>query len=61
MSPKELVLKAFSQLPDDCTFEDMAEKLDFLAAVQEGLDQLDRGETVPFEEVKRAWTSKPSL
>ncbi len=60
MSQKELVLKAFTHLPDDCTFEDMAEKLEFLAAVQEGLDQADRDETVSHEEVKKnldSWLS----
>jgi predicted transcriptional regulator len=60
MSQKELVLNAFTRLPDDCTFQDMAEKLRFLAAVQEGIDQLDRGETVSHEEVKKdlaSWLS----
>ncbi len=61
MSHKELVLNALSRLPDDCTFEDMTEKLRFLAAIQQGLDQLDRGECVPHEEVVRdidAWLSE---
>jgi predicted transcriptional regulator len=60
MSRKELVLNALSRLPDDCTFEDMAEKLKFLAGIQEGIDQLDRGETVSHEEVKKnlaSWLS----
>jgi predicted transcriptional regulator len=60
MSQKELVLNALTRLPDNCTFEDMAEKLRFLAAIQEGIDQLDRGETVSHEEVKKnlaSWLS----
>jgi predicted transcriptional regulator len=60
MSRKELVLNAFTRLPDDCTFEDMTEKLRFLAAIQEGIDQLDRGEGISHEEVKResaSWLS----
>lgn len=60
MSRKELVLHALSQLPDDCTFEEMEEKLQFLAAVQEGIDQLNRGEAIPHDEVKRnlaSWLS----
>jgi len=60
MSQKELVLNALAHLPDDCTFDDMAERLRFLAAIQEGIDQLDRGETVSHEEVKKnvaSWLS----
>jgi predicted transcriptional regulator len=51
MSKKELVLNALARLPDDCTFADMAEKLRFLAGIQEGFDQLDRGEVVPHEKI----------
>ena len=60
MSQKELVLNVLTRLPDDCTFEDMAEKLRFLAAIQAGIDQLDRGEGIPHEEVKKnlaSWLS----
>jgi len=61
MSQKELVLNALSHLPEDCTFEDMAERLHFLAAIQEGRDQLKRGESVTHEEVKKniaSWLSE---
>jgi predicted transcriptional regulator len=60
MSQKELVLNALSRLPEDCTYKDMAERLRFLAAIQEGIDQLDRGEGIPHEEVKKdsaSWLS----
>ena len=53
MTQKELVLDAISELPDEASLADIAERIEFLAAVQKGLDQLDRGEGIPHEEVKR--------
>ena len=58
MTQKKLVLDAISELPDEASLEEIAERVDFLAAIQRGLDQLDRGESIPHEEVKRrlaAW------
>jgi predicted transcriptional regulator len=53
MTQKELVLDAISELPDEASLADIAERVEFLAGVQKGLDQLDRGEGIPHEEVKR--------
>jgi hypothetical protein len=58
MTQKELVLKAIAVVPDDASLAKIAERVAFLGAVQKGLDQLDRGEGIPHEEVKRqlaAW------
>ncbi len=53
MSQKEIVLDAISELPDEVSLQEIAEKIEFLAAIQKGMDQLDRGEGIPHEEVKR--------
>ena len=53
MSQKEIVLDVISELPDEVSLEQIAEKIEFLAAIQKGMDQLDRGEGIPHEEVKR--------
>ena len=50
---KQKVLQAVEQLPDTATLEDAIERLCFLAKVEEGLRQSDRGETVPHREAKR--------
>jgi predicted transcriptional regulator len=44
-------------LPDDSSLEEIAERIEFMAAVQKGLDQLDRGEGIPHNEVKRQLAS----
>jgi len=61
MSDKQMVLDSIERLPDNASIEAIAERVDFLAAIRKGLDQIDRGETIPHEEVKRqlaTWLSK---
>ena len=50
---KERILQALQPLPDETTIEDAIERLCFLAKVEEGLQQSDRGETVSHEEAIR--------
>ena len=61
MSDKELALDSIRQLPEDTRLETIAERLEFLAAIRKGFDQIERGETVSHEEVKRqlaTWLSQ---
>ena len=57
MTEKEIVLDTIRSLPDDCSLDESAERIEFMAAVQKGLDQLDRGEGIPHDEVKRQLAS----
>lgn len=52
-SVKEKVLKAVEELPADVTFGDVMERLYFLYKVEEGLRQVEAGEGIPHEEVKK--------
>jgi predicted transcriptional regulator len=59
MSDKESI----QRLPDDASLDVIAEQMEFLAGIRKGLDQIDRGETVSHEEVKRqlaTWLTKQS-
>ena len=61
MSDKELALDSIRRLPADAGLDTIAERLAFLAAIRKGSEQIERGETVPHEEVKRqlaTWLSK---
>lgn len=60
MTEKEIVLETIRALPDDCSLEEIAERIEFMAAVQKGLDQLDNGEGIPHDEVKRQLASRLS-
>ena len=61
MSDKQLALDSIERLPADASLDAIAERVEFLAAVRKGLDQIERGQTVPHDEVKRqlaSWLSK---
>ena len=50
---RERMLEVIRELPEDASVDEAIEKLVFLAKIEEGLAQLDRGEGIPHEEVKR--------
>ena len=50
---RDRMVEVIHELPGDATVDDAIERLVFLAKIEEGLAQLDRGEGVPHEEVKR--------
>ncbi len=52
MSAKEILLEVAQKLPPDATLDDAIHELEFRQAVQQGLEELDRGEGVPIEKVK---------
>ncbi len=57
MTEKEIVLETIRELPDNCSIDEIADRIQFLAAVQKGLDQLDRSEGIPHEEIKKQLAS----
>ena len=57
MTEKEIVLETIRALPDDCSLEEIAERVEFMVAVRKGLDQVDRGEGIPHDEIKRQLAS----
>lgn len=62
MTDKALVIEAVQKLPDSSTLQDIRREIEFMAAVQEGLDQIRRGEAVPLDTVEKKlrekWASK---
>jgi predicted transcriptional regulator len=61
MSDKQLVLDSIERLPEDASLDVIAERVEFLAAIRKGLGQIERGQTIPHDEVKRqlaTWLSK---
>jgi predicted transcriptional regulator len=53
MSNKEIIIKAIRQLPEQVTFEEIAEEVAILAAIQRGEEDADAGRTIPHEEGKK--------
>jgi predicted transcriptional regulator len=52
MTTKEKLIKAVEELPDDVSIEDVMERLLFLAKVEKGIEQADKGQTVSHDDVK---------
>jgi hypothetical protein len=44
VTQKKIALDTITELPDDVSLDTIAERIEFLAAIQKGMDQLDRGE-----------------
>ena len=53
ISGKQQILDALRDLPEDATVDDAIERLVFLAKVREGLAQLDAGQSLDHDAVKR--------
>ncbi len=53
MSNREIVEDLLRRIPENASLHDIAQEIEFIAAMQQGLDELDRGESIPIEEVER--------
>lgn len=61
MSTKELAMGTIRDLPEDASWQEIEERIRFLAAIEKGRDEVRRGDVHPHEEVRdllRAWTSE---
>jgi predicted transcriptional regulator len=52
MTTKEIALKTIEQLPKDASWEDIQERINFVAGVRKGLRELDEGKGIPHDKVK---------
>ena len=52
MSTKEIAIQMLEALPDDATWDDIQERISFVAGVRKGLRELDEGKAIPHEKVK---------
>ena len=61
MTSKEIAIKTIEQLPEDATWEDTQERINFIAGVRKGLRELDAGKGVAHDRVKEEfaeWLTK---
>lgn len=52
MTAKEIALKTISKLPEEASWEDIQERINFGAAVRKGLAELDEGRDILRLKVK---------
>ncbi|GEM_PF-1365432 len=53
MSDKEMVLRTIRRLPADVSVQQIRERVEFIAALKEAENSLDRGEGIPHEAVEK--------
>ena len=53
MTIKEIALQTIKNLPEDASWEDIQERINFIAAVRKGLRELDEGKGVSHEKVRQ--------
>lgn len=52
MTTKEIAIKSIQELPVDATWEDIQERIVFIAGVRKGLRELDEGKGIHHEQIK---------
>jgi predicted transcriptional regulator len=52
MTVKEIALETILQVPDDATWDDIQERVNFVAGVRKGLRELDEGKGISHQKVK---------
>ena len=57
MTHKQIVQDLLNRIPDDTSRQDIAYELEFIAAIRQGVAELDNGQTVSAEEIERDLTS----
>jgi len=57
MTKKEIVPDLFQRITDNASLHDVARELEFLAAIQQGVAELDNGQSVSVEEIERDLTA----
>lgn len=53
VSTKQIVQDLLQKLPEDVSLHDVAQEIEFVAAVREGLAEIDCGKRIPIEEIER--------
>ena len=53
MTNRQIVEDLLQRIPEDASLHDIAEQIEFIAAVRQGLTELDRGERIPINDVER--------
>jgi len=52
MTSKEIELKTIYELPEDASWEDILERINFVVVVRKGLRELDEGKGIGHDKVK---------
>lgn len=54
MSTKELAIDTIRGLPENASWEEIEERIHFVAGIEKGLEEVRQGKLVPHEEIRAA-------
>ena len=52
MTTKEIAIETLKALPEDATWDTIQERINFMAGVRKGLQEIDEGKAIPHQRVK---------
>lgn len=52
MTTKEVAIHTLEELPENATWDDVQERINFVVGVRKGLRELDEGKGIPHDRVK---------
>ena len=55
MTIKEIAIKSIEELPEDATWEDIKERINFMAGARQGLRELVQGKGISHEKITEAF------
>jgi predicted transcriptional regulator len=53
LSNKEIVMDLLQRLPDQISLHQIAQEIEFVAAVRQGMAELDNGEGISIDEIEK--------
>jgi len=53
MSSKEIIKDLLLRLPDEVSLHQVAQEIEFIAAIRQGMAELDRGDSVTIEQLEK--------
>jgi len=57
MSTKELALQSIAELPEDASWDDIQERINFMAGIRRGFEEIDDGKGISHEDLKKEFQS----
>ncbi len=52
MTTKDIAIRTIQELPDDATWENIQERINFVAGVRRGLRELNEGQGIPHSMIR---------
>jgi hypothetical protein len=60
MTTKQAAIRAIEELPDDASWEDVQDRISFVAGVRKGLRELDEGKGIAHDQIRQESAAWPT-